>query len=207
MIAHLQGKVIHSAPQEIILQVAGVGYEVKTSQAYLEGEEIQIFIEHVIREDAQILFGFDSLENKKFFQLLTSVNGVGPKTAFNIISTLGASVLIQSILQENVNAFKHVAGVGVKTAKQLILQLKDKVEKWDPHLTASKKSSTSSFANRWENENKNISKDSPLYEGVLALESLGYSAYEAKKILEDIYALNPNYSSEQLIKTALMNKN
>ena len=207
MIAHLQGKVIHSAPQEIILQVAGVGYEIKTSQAYLEGEEIQIFIEHVIREDSQIFFGFETLEDKKFFQLLTSVNGVGPKTAFNIISTLGASVLIQSILQENVNAFKHVAGVGVKTAKQLILQLKDKVEKMDSKFFTSKKTSSVNLDSRWENENRSIAKDSPLYEGILALESLGYSPFEAKKILEDIYSSYPHYSSEQLIKTALMNRN
>ncbi len=130
MIGYLSGTVIYSDSQKsIILTPQGVGYEVHTATPLVPNKEIALFISHIIREDAQNLFGFESADDKKFFEMLLSVNGIGPKSAFALVSHLGMSQIITAITLENVDVLKSAPGVGKKSAEQIILSLKDKVSK------------------------------------------------------------------------------
>ncbi len=130
MIGYLSGTVIYSDSQKsIILTAQGVGYEVHTATPLVPNKEIDLFISHIIREDAQNLFGFESADDKKFFEMLLSVNGIGPKSAFALVSHLGMSQIITAITLENVDVLKSAPGVGKKSAEQIILSLKDKVTK------------------------------------------------------------------------------
>lgn len=130
MIGYLSGTVIYSdSSKSIILTAQGVGYEVHTATPLVPNKDTALFISHIIREDAQNLFGFESADDKKFFEMLLSVNGIGPKSAFALVSHLGMSQIITAITLENVDVLKSAPGVGKKSAEQIILSLKDKVTK------------------------------------------------------------------------------
>jgi Holliday junction DNA helicase RuvA len=130
MIGYLSGTVIYSDSQKsIILTAQGVGYEVHTATPLVPNKDTALFISHIIREDAQNLFGFETADDKKFFEMLLSVNGIGPKSAFGLVAHLGMSQIITAITLENVDVLKSAPGVGKKSAEQIILSLKDKVTK------------------------------------------------------------------------------
>jgi len=210
MIAYLKGKIIFQDTFLLIIQTdSGLGYEVRTAATFEimseNDSKVELFIEHVIREDHQILFGFKTMNEKKMFQLLNSVNGVGPKTAFTIITSIPGESLIHSILQDDISIFKSVSGVGPKTAKQIVLQLKDKIEKTQTMQNPKAKKKSSS---PWTSSVNHpaIPLDTPLYEGILALESLGFSSQEAKTKLEKILFKHPTIATEDLIKSALSEK-
>lgn len=130
MIGYVSGTVIYSDSQKsIILTAQGIGYEVHTATPLVPNKDTALFISHIIREDAQSLFGFETADDKKFFEMLLSVNGIGPKSAFALVSHLGMSQIITAITLENVDVLKSAPGVGKKSAEQIILSLKDKVTK------------------------------------------------------------------------------
>jgi Holliday junction DNA helicase RuvA len=132
--------VIHSdAARSIILTPNGVGYEVATSTPMVPNKDVGLFISHIIREDAQDLYGFESMEDKKFFEMLIGVNGIGPKSAFSLIAHLGVEQIISAITFDNSDILKSAPGVGKKSAEQIILSLKDKVTKLDVGLTTKTK--------------------------------------------------------------------
>lgn len=130
MIGYLQGTVIYSEAQMSIIHTAsGIGYQVSMSQPLIPGKEVEVFISHIIREQSQDLYGFVSIEDKLFFELLLDVNGVGPKSAFSLVASLGVQQIVQAITFENSNILKSAPGVGKKSADQIILSLKDKIQK------------------------------------------------------------------------------
>lgn len=130
MIGYISGTVIYSDSQKsIILTAQGIGYEIHTATPLVPNKDTALFISHIIREDAQNLFGFETADDKKFFEMLLSVNGIGPKSAFALVSHLGMSQIITAITLENVDVLKSAPGVGKKSAEQIILSLKDKVTK------------------------------------------------------------------------------
>jgi Holliday junction DNA helicase RuvA len=92
-------------------------------------KEVAIFISHIIREQAQDLYGFETIEDKKFFEMLMNVNGIGPKSAFALISHVGVQQIISAITLENIDILKSAPGIGKKSAEQIILSLKDKISK------------------------------------------------------------------------------
>ncbi|MBY0517718.1 MAG: Holliday junction branch migration protein RuvA [Bacteriovoracaceae bacterium] len=130
MIGYIEGNVVSSEPQRIIVLTAqGLGYEVHVPTAHLPGKNVALFTTHIVREDAQSLFGFLTLDEKRLFEMLIDVNGIGPKSAFGLIAHLGHSGVIQAITLENANMLKEAPGVGKKSAEQIVLSLKDKVQK------------------------------------------------------------------------------
>jgi Holliday junction DNA helicase RuvA len=130
MIGYMSGTVIYSDSQKsLILTNSGVGYEIFTSAPMVPNKEIALYISHIIREQAQDLYGFESIEEKKFFEMLLDVNGIGPKSAYALISHVGVQQIISAITLENVDILKSAPGVGKKSAEQIILSLKDKVAK------------------------------------------------------------------------------
>jgi Holliday junction DNA helicase RuvA len=130
MIGYLSGTVVYSdSLKSIVLTAQGVGYEVHTATPMVPNRDTALYISHIIREDSQSLFGFESAEEKKFFEMLLDVNGIGPKSAFALVSHLGVQQIISAITFENVDILKSAPGVGKKSAEQIVLSLKDKVTK------------------------------------------------------------------------------
>lgn len=130
MIGYVSGTVVYSDSQRsVILTNSGVGYEVHTSTPLVPNRDTALFISHIIREQSQDLYGFETAEDKKFFEMLLDVNGIGPKSAFALVAHLGVQQIISAITFENVDVLKSAPGVGKKSAEQIVLSLKDKVQK------------------------------------------------------------------------------
>lgn len=130
MIGYISGTVIYSDSQKsLILTNSGIGYEIFTSAPLVPNKEVALYISHIIREQIQDLYGFESVEDKKFFEMLLDVNGIGPKSAYALLSHVGVQQIISAITLENVDILKSAPGVGKKSAEQIILSLKDKVSK------------------------------------------------------------------------------
>ena len=127
MIGWLSGTVLFSDGNEVILQTpSGLGYQVFCSFILPEGSQVGIYVSHVIKEAGQELFAFKSLRNKKLFELLLKVKGVGPKSAYALLSHISGEDLIQAILLENKSTLTQVSGVGPKAASQILLDLSQK---------------------------------------------------------------------------------
>jgi len=130
VIGHLTGTVLFSDGSETIIQTpSGIGYQVYLPQVLVEGAYAQVYISHIIRENDEALYGFDSLRAKKLFELLLQVKGVGPKSAFALMSALSVLDIIQAIQTEDKKVLKSAPGVGDKAAAQMILDLSKKVFK------------------------------------------------------------------------------
>jgi Holliday junction DNA helicase RuvA len=135
MIGYISGTIIYSDSQKsLILTNSGVGYEIHHSSPMVPNKNVSFFISHIIREQSQDLYGFESVEEKKFFEMLLDVNGIGPKSAFALISHVGVQQILSAITLENVDVLKSAPGVGKKSAEQIILSLKDKVSKLEVGL-------------------------------------------------------------------------
>ncbi len=130
MIGFLSGTVVFSDGQDLILNTtSGVGYQIYCQQVLAEGSRASLYISHVIKEASQELYGFSNLREKKLFELLTTVKGVGPKSAYSMLANLGGENIITAVMMENKALLKKAPGVGDKAASQLILDLKSKIAK------------------------------------------------------------------------------
>ena len=164
MIGSLRGKVTHTGPDHALIEVGGIGYRVVAGPALLarlrRGAEASVFTHHLVREDQQALFGFAATEELAFFELLLTVSGVGPRLALAITSAHAVTKLQLAIVTDDVDVFTSVSGVGRKTAQRVILELKEKVHAAGLAVGGG------------------ASADSDV---VAALESLGYTASEARR--------------------------
>jgi Holliday junction DNA helicase RuvA len=132
LIAQLSGKLIHKQPNEVIIDVGGVGYDVTipVSTFYEIGEpgsEVSLKIHTHVREDAIQLFGFWTAQEKELFSKLTSVSGVGPKLAITMLSGMPAGELINAITSNDLARLTSIPGVGKKTAERVVVELRDKL--------------------------------------------------------------------------------
>jgi len=192
MIGFLTGKIIAAKPTQILLDVNGVGYEIRISINTFERisgkESISLFIYTNVKEDAITLFGFYSEAEKQMFELLISINGVGPKSALSLLSGITTEDLKQAIITTNVERIIAVPGIGRKTAERLILELKNKVRDIkDEGITSTKPSITK--------------------EAVSALSTLGYNFALSEKVVNKILSELPDCSLEELIKRTLQELN
>jgi holliday junction DNA helicase RuvA len=133
MIAYLSGKLVFKDPTYVIIDVGGIGYQVKISlQTYSkikDEEQIRLLTFLHIKEDAHTLYGFKEEVEKRLFLLLISINGVGPNTGLMILSSLSSEEIEHAILSGDVGTIQAVKGIGAKTAQRILLELKDKVGK------------------------------------------------------------------------------
>jgi len=141
MIAHLRGKLISKHPNQAIVEVAGVGYEVNISIPTFSalpslGAEVAVFVHTHVREDALSLFGFLSSDEKELFEKLISVSGIGPKLAITILSGMATDAMIAAIKGNNIAALTRIPGIGRKTAERMVLELRDKLEAFGVPATA-----------------------------------------------------------------------
>jgi holliday junction DNA helicase RuvA len=196
MIAFLKGKLVHKEPTFVIVDVGGVGYQANISlQTYSEIKDQESIFLHTylnIREDAHILFAFSQESEKKLFQQLISVNGVGPSTAIVMLSYMNSQELKTAIVQENAAALQAIKGIGGKTAQRVIIDLKDKLKK-----------------ESWEESVPSISAgphNTLRREALSALLTLGLPKAAAEKSVDSVLKKSGNtITLEDLVKQALKN--
>ena len=197
MIGQIRGVLIEKAAPEILVEVNGITYEIQVpmSTAYQLpelGSQLHLHTHFVVREDAQLLYGFYELKDKTLFRALIRVNGVGPKMALAILSGMAADEFARTVRENDVSAMTKMPGVGKKTAERLIVEMRDRLSEWGdgeaaasnnvaPHLTST------------------ISNDAET-----ALVALGYKPQQATNAVAKILKLEPDIAdSESLIRLAL----
>lgn len=189
MIAHLNGRLVEKNPTNVIIECAGVGYFVKISlhtfSALGSEEQLKLFTQMIVREDAHLLYGFATVEEREVFNLLCSVSGIGPNTAILMLSALQPTEIAHAIQTEDVRTIQSIKGIGAKTAQRVIIDLKDKMIKveWSDH------------SNIFAGHNTNR------FDALTALISLGFDKKAAEKAIEKI--ATGSESVEALIKGAL----
>ena len=194
MIDFIEGKVCEKAAGALVLMTGGVGFRLNCSAATIgaappNGETMRCQTVFSVREDAMELYGFATGEEKRLFQQLTAISGVGPKAALSILGVLSPHDLQAAIVMEDVNALCRAPGVGKKLASRILMEMKDKV---DPMLPLSAGSDAAPAA-RAASDN--------LGQAIEGLMVLGYSAVEARSALQRVE--NPDAPVETLIAQAL----
>ncbi|MHC8365618.1 Holliday junction branch migration protein RuvA [Pseudomonas sp. ZT5P21] len=201
MIGRLRGTLAEKQPPHLILDVNGLGYELEVPMTTLYrlpsvGEPLTLHTHLVVREDAQLLYGFASKRERDFFRELIRLNGVGPKLALALMSSLEVDELVRCVQSQDTSALTRVPGVGKKTAERLLVELKDRFKAWEtvPAMFALV-------------PNQPGGPDAPHpvataeNDAVSALISLGYKPQEASKAISAIK--EKGLSSEDMIRRAL----
>jgi Holliday junction DNA helicase RuvA len=198
MIVSLRGKLIEAGVLRVVIESAGVGYEVNVPVTTAErlpklGAEVFLLVHHVFREDGQALYGFAVAEEREFFKLLVEkVSGVGPKMALNILSRLSLPILRDAILRGDVALLSQCPGVGKKTAERLVMELKDKVGLEGSAPSVATLAPAAALA------------PTPASDALAALVALGFKPADADKGVRTAVAkLGPGATADQLVKAAL----
>ena len=177
MIGCLIGEVFALEAPTVLLNVNGVGYEVDTPLSTFcqlqKGQKVTLWTHLAVREDAQLLYGFSNAQEKTIFRTLLKVNGVGPKMALGILSTLSVEMLIHTVENGDVKTLVKVPGVGAKTAERLMIELRDRFKAFSTGAASSNSSSTQI----------QFTGNSAVAEAEAALQSLGYKPLEAQKLV------------------------
>lgn len=183
MIRYLKGKIIDKSEKFLVLETSGVGYKVFVAPEILDiqknEEVLELWIYHVVREDASDLFGFAEKEDLSFFELLIGISGIGPKTALGILSVATTSTLKKAVVTGDVSHIVKVSGISKKVADKIVLELKGKIK---------------------ESSDESIYSHKEEVDAIEALKSLGYSHKDAREALKEMPA---NFSTSQRIKEAL----
>ncbi len=192
MIGWLSGTVVDKQqPGKLVLNVNGVGYDLETSlmtfyQIESQTGQVSLHVHTVVREDALLLYGFSNQDERALFRALIKVNGVGPKLAIAILSSISPDDFIHCILEQNTTMLVRLPGIGKKTAERLVVEMKDTIQQFS--VGASSKPAMAPLMSQQE-------------EAIAALETLGYKSQEASTLIRKID--DGNKSSEQLIRIAL----
>jgi len=200
MIARISGILLHKQPDQAVVDVQGVGYEIDISfnsycQLGNEGDAVVLHTHFVVREDAQLLFGFVQLDERSLFRILIKVNGVGPKLGLAILSGMEARVFCHCVDTQDTATLVKMPGVGKKTAERLVLELRDKLGRWQ---------NTAAEANAPVLGGPSaVFADSAQAEAESALVALGYKPVQASKSVAAALKASPEGCSEDLIRFAL----
>lgn len=197
MYAFIEGKVCEKGSGTLVLLAGGVGYLLTCSMNTIQaapavGDTMRCHTWLSVREDAMELFGFATLEEKTMFLQLTSVNGIGPKTALGILGSMPLRDLSLAILLDDVNALSRAPGIGKKTAQRIALELKDKISQAEVSTQSDLSSSTSGTV---------LPAGDSMMEALEALTALGYSSTEARNALASVKEQADR--TEDLIRLAL----
>jgi Holliday junction DNA helicase RuvA len=194
MIEYLKGNITELAPTQAVVECGGVGYacgiSLYTYDKLRVGQEAKLYISEVIREDAHLLFGFTSKQERSLYELLNTVSGVGPNLARLILSSLAPDELVSVISTGNDKQMKSIKGIGAKTAQRIIVDLKDKITQIG---IVAATSATSPI----------VAANETAEEAVAALIALGYPAAAARTCVTKLQASDPGISVQGLIKAGL----
>ena len=190
MIGHLSGRLMQKQPPFLLLEVGGVGYELEAPMTTFydlpeDDRPVSLFVHLVVREDAQLLYGFSDQPQRELFRALLRINGVGPRVALAILSTLSAGQFIACIHREDVAALTRVPGIGKKTAQRMILDLRDRID-----TLGSADPAAADPANA-----------GPVQDAIGALLALGYKAADANRAVRAVET--EGGGREDLIRNAL----
>lgn len=185
MIGYLRGILLEKELPNLILDVSGIGYEIQMpvnsfTQLPPIGQEVSLYIHCTKREDGDFLYGFMHKEQKSLFRSLIRISNIGPKIALAILSAMDPNTFAEHLASNNVMALESISGIGAKTAKRLLIEMKDKVAE----LGLSQ-----------------LNANSPIATAISALITLGYKPGEARQALDRLK--DKNLSSEELIRLAL----
>jgi Holliday junction DNA helicase RuvA len=197
MITFLNGIIAEKQPTRVVMDVGGVGYEVAIPLSSYDrlpakGQMCRILTYHHVREDAQLLFGFMTEDERRMFLLLISISGIGPKTGLTALSGMSARELKVAIVQGDVKRLNSISGIGKKTAERMVIELKDKISEGEAleAITASGEKSP---------------EDMKMRDAVLALIALGYKQDEARKMVAAAVqgGTTGKMTVEEIVKKAL----
>lgn len=197
MIGRIRGILIEKKPPEILVDVSGLTYEVQVpmSTAYQLpeiGKELHLHTHFVVRDDAQLLYGFYQEKDKTLFRSLIKVNGVGPKMALTILSGMDADEFVRTVQNNDVSAMVNMPGIGKKTAERLIVEMRDRLDGWHAAEETGATRGEHSLAS-------SINKDAET-----ALLALGYKPQQASRAISQVMKDNPDIAdSEALIRLSL----
>lgn len=198
MIGRLRGILLEKHPPELLIDVHGVGYEVSMPMSCFYdlpdlGEEAIVYIHFVVREDAQLLYGFNTRTERALFREVIKANGVGPKLGLAILSGMTATQFVDSVEREDFSTLVKIPGVGKKTAERLVIEMRDRLKNWHavdlftPHADAAARRS-SALGNAAE-------------EAIGALIALGYKTAQAEKSIKQV--AKEGMKTEEIIREAL----
>ena len=205
MIASIRGTLLERGDGFAVVEAGGVGYQVHVTTGTLVslpavGEEVRLHTRHVVREDAQLLFGFAERDELKLFDLLIAVNGVGPRIAIAVLSGLSPARFAAAVRDENLGAMTAVPGVGRKTAERLVVELRDKLG-FLPAAPAG--ASAESGGGARAKTTRVLEKNERYDDAVAALVTLGYTASQATDAVRRVAEDAGDAPAENLVKRAL----
>jgi Holliday junction DNA helicase RuvA len=193
MIAHLRGEPALTGDRWVVIDVGGIGYKVYVTQPALQvlahtKEPVKLFTHMVVREDAITLFGFMHQSELEMFGILIGVSGIGPQTALNLLSQIGIEEFAMAIINEDEKALTRISGIGAKSAKRLILELRDKMKKVSQTMLPG-----------------DLHRTVPaVHDAVSALISLGFAEKESREAVNDAALALKSPTVQELIKAALV---
>ena len=205
MIASIRGTVLERGDGFVVIEAGGVGYQVQVTTATLValpavGAEATLQTRHIVREDAQLLFGFAERDELKLFDLLIAVNGVGPRIAIAVLSGLSPARFAAAVRDENLGAITAVPGVGRKTAERLVVELRDKIG----FLPAAPAGAGAGSGGAGRAKKSRVLEKSERYEdAVAALVTLGYTASQAADAVRRVAEEAGDAAAEDLVKRSL----
>ena len=195
MIGRIRGVLVDKKPPEIQIDVAGICYEVQVPMSTLYqlpelGKEITLHTHFVVREDAQLLYGFFEEKDKSMFRSLIKINGVGPKMALGILSSMEANEFVRAVRSNDIDAMVKMPGIGKKTAERLLIEMRDRLKGWDDEEGGTQMPVSAGAS---------ITSDAET-----ALISLGYKPQQAAHAIAAVLKINPEIQgSEELIRHSL----
>ena len=201
MIGRLRGVLLEKTAPEVLIECGGIGYEVTMPMTSIYAlpelnEEAIIYTHFVVREDAQLLYGFANKVERKLFRLVIKVNGVGPKLGLAILSSMSADQFVSCVSHDDLTTIVKIPGVGKKTAERLLIEMRDRLKDWQTGGDASSSEGFTLNVQQTDNYVSNAKGDA-----TNALVSLGYSQQQADKAIKSIFSADT--SSEDLIRDAL----
>lgn len=207
MIGRLRGILIEKQPPLVVLDVQGVGYEVESPINTILalpalGETAVLFTHLVVREDAQLLYGFSNDIERRLFRELIKISGVGPRMALAILSGMDRAQLVRCLLDSDTTALTQLPGVGKKTAERLVIEMRDRLEKW-PELKAGVPQGGDMLSALVQADEDQPAQNDHYADAEAALIALGYKPTEAARMLNKLDVAD---SAEALIKQALTRK-
>ncbi len=200
MITYLHGKLVDALPTQVTVDVQGIGYEALIPLSSYDklpkpGQEVKLLTHLVVREDAHVLYGFMSVEERELFRLLiNTVSGIGPKIALNVLSGMNPTAFRGAVANGDVRALSQISGVGKKTAERIVVELRDKFGAPGAWEASSAKHGLSP-------------EEQKINDAVLALIALDYKQVEAHELVRAAAAaLGPRATLEELVRSSLQKR-
>ena len=188
----LEGRVTHFTPTRLVLNVGGIGFAidvpVSTYEALAKTGDVHVWTHFHVREDSQRMFGFATVDERRLFEMLIGVSGVGPAVAINLLSRASVDDIVQAIVEQRLDVLTSLKGVGKKTAQRLVTELADKVAVFGAGVDALSSSTPT---------------DARESDAAQALQVLGYPPKSAQKAVRKVLDQRPNASVEDVVRDAL----